>query len=293
MTDLMTHTDSPPLSTLAPAPATGGSSDPSGPGGVPPAGPADSSRGRHRRRPSRRIVALTAAVVLSLGGGAAGGLVGTRIWERPAALYAEPVSASSTAATGTLADVVDAVSSSTVTVHASVPGGETEGSGVIVSSEGRVLTNYHVVERARSVTVRLPDGRSATADVVRTDPGSDLALLQVDGASGLTPANLGDSDRLSVGDTVLAFGSPLGLDGTVTAGIVSALGRDANDLGLNDLIQIDAPINAGSSGGPLVDTAGRVVGISVANASTDGDGGNIGIGFAIPINTAVRGILAG
>jgi putative serine protease PepD len=239
-------------------------------------------------------VALTAAVVLSLGSGAAGGVVGTRIWDRPAAAYSQLAGTSSTVSSaGSLSDVVDAVSPSVVTVHVSAPGGETEGSGVILTTDGRVLTNYHVVENGRSMTVRLADGRSASAEVVRTDPGSDLALLQVDGVSGLTPATLGDSDRLSVGDTVLAFGSPLGLQGTVTSGIVSALGRQADDLGLTNLIQTDAPINAGSSGGPLVDTAGRLVGISVANATTDANGGNIGIGFAIPINTAVQAVLGG
>jgi putative serine protease PepD len=232
---------------------------------------------------------LTAAVVLSLGGGAAGGVVSTRLWDRPAAVYSQ---LAATASAGSLADVVDTVSSSTVTLYASAPVGEAEGSGVIVSTDGRVLTNYHVVDGARRVTVRLPDGKSAAAQVIRTDQTSDLALLQVEGVSGLTPVTFGDSDNLAVGDTVLAFGSPLGLEGTVTSGIVSALGRDADDLGLTDLIQTDAPINAGNSGGPLVDTAGRVVGISVANATTEADGGNIGIGFAIPINTAVRDILA-
>jgi putative serine protease PepD len=289
MTDLMTRTQAPPN---PPSPASTPAVDPpSPPPSEPPVG-APHGRGRHRR-PARRIVALTAAVVLSLGGGTAGGVVATRIWDRPAA-YSQLAATSATASSATtLADVVAAVSSSTVTVYVSVPGGETEGSGVIVSSDGRILTNYHVVEGGRSVSVRLADGRSAPAEVVRTDPGSDLALLQVDGVSGLTPATLGDSDGLSVGDTVLAFGSPLGLTGTVTSGIVSAVDRDADDLGLTDLIQTDAPINAGNSGGPLVDTAGRVVGISVANATTDANGGNIGIGFAIPINTAVRAILGG
>jgi putative serine protease PepD len=241
-------------------------------------------------------------VVLSLGTGAAGGLVGTRIWDRPAAVHSQLAATSSTAttsatsatsATGTLAGVADAVSSSTVTVYVSVPGGEAEGSGVIVGSDGRILTNYHVVQGGRGVTVRLADGRSVSAEVVRTVPGSDLALLQAEGVSGLKAATLGDSDGLAVGQTVLAFGSPLGLEGTVTSGIVSALGRRADDLGLTGLIQTDAPINAGNSGGPLVDTAGRVVGINVANATATAGGGNIGIGFAIPINTAVRAILGG
>jgi putative serine protease PepD len=133
--------------------------------------------------------------------------------------------------------------------------------------------------------VQLSDGRSVDAQILRTDPTHDLALLQVD-ASGLTPATLGDSNSIQVGDTVLAFGSPLGLSGTVTSGIVSALNRDAQDLNLNNLIQTDAPINAGNSGGPLVNAAGQVIAINVANASTSQDGGSIGIGFAIPINTA-------
>jgi len=113
----------------------------------------------------------------------------------------------------------------------------------------------------------------------------------VQGVSGLTPATLGDSGALQVGDTVLAFGSPLGLTGTVTAGIVSALDRDASDLNLHGLIQTDAPINSGNSGGPLVDAAGRVIAINVASASTSQGGGSIGIGFAIPIDTAIQTIL--
>jgi putative serine protease PepD len=192
----------------------------------------------------------------------------------------------------TLSGVVKTVSPSVVTIFVPVQGGTAEGSGVILNSDGQILTNNHVVEGATGAAkVQLSDGRTVSAQILRTDPAHDLALVQVQGVDGLTPAALGDSGTVQVGDTVLAFGSPLGLTGTVTSGIVSALDRDASDLGLSGLIQTDAPINSGNSGGPLVDAAGRVIAINVANASTSQGGGNIGIGFAIPINTAIQTIL--
>jgi serine protease Do len=159
-----------------------------------------------------------------------------------------------------------------------------QGSGFITSADGLIMTNHHVVGGADKVTVRLQDGREFTAKVVGTDPPTDVALIRVEGKD-LPFLELGDSDRLEVGDWVLAVGSPFGLSHTLTAGIVSAKGRSG--MGLNDyenFIQTDAAINPGNSGGPLVDLDGRVVGMNTAIFSRSG--GYMGIGFAIPINMA-------
>jgi len=159
-----------------------------------------------------------------------------------------------------------------------------EGSGFIISSDGYILTNNHLVEQADKVTVKLSDGREFKgAKIIGTDPESDVALVKID-ADNLPFLELADSDKLEVGEWVLAIGNPFGLSHTVTAGIVSAIGRK---LGLNeyeDFIQTDAAINPGNSGGPLLNLDGKVVGINAAILSRSG--GNLGIGMAIPINMA-------
>ena len=158
------------------------------------------------------------------------------------------------------------------------------GSGVIVSPEGYLVTNHHVVEGADDIEVQLADGRSATAKVVGTDPESDVAVLKID-LPKLPAVVFGNSDQLQVGDQVLAIGNPFGVGQTVTSGIVSALGR--NQLGINtfeNFIQTDAAINPGNSGGALVDADGHLVGINTAIFSRTG--GSLGIGFAIPAATA-------
>ena len=158
------------------------------------------------------------------------------------------------------------------------------GTGVVVTSDGYVLTNNHVVDGADEINVNLSDDRSFPAEVVGTDDKSDLAVLKIK-ASNLVPAKLGDSDAMEVGEWVLAVGSPFGLVQTVTAGIVSAKGRA--DMGITDyedFIQTDAAINPGNSGGPLVNLRGEVVGINTAIASRTG--GYMGVGFAIPSNMA-------
>jgi len=162
---------------------------------------------------------------------------------------------------------------------------ESAGSGVIVdAAEGYILTNHHVVDNADEITVTLVDNRSLEATVVGSDAGSDIAVLQVD-PNGLTEMSLGDSERVRVGDFVLAIGNPFGLHHTVTSGIVSGLGRTGiNPEGYEDFIQTDASINPGNSGGALVSLNGELVGINSAILS--GSGGNIGIGFAIPVNMA-------
>jgi len=158
------------------------------------------------------------------------------------------------------------------------------GSGVIVSPQGYILTNNHVVEGADEIEVFFNDGRKASGKVIGTDPDSDLAVLKVD-LDKLPTIVLGNSDNLQVGDQVLAIGNPFGVGQTVTSGIVSALGR--NQLGINtfeNFIQTDAAINPGNSGGALVDTNGNLLGINTAIYSRSG--GSMGIGFAIPVTTA-------
>lgn len=158
------------------------------------------------------------------------------------------------------------------------------GSGVIVRSEGYILTNYHVVEAADSIRVALSDGRESDAKVVGADPETDLAVLKI-GLPDLQAIEFDTDDRLQVGDVVLAIGNPFGVGQTTTLGIVSALGR--NRLGINiyeNFIQTDAAINPGNSGGALVDADGRLVGINTAIYSETG--GSLGIGFAIPVKTA-------
>jgi S1-C subfamily serine protease len=163
------------------------------------------------------------------------------------------------------------------------------GSGIILTSDGYILTNNHVVENSESLSVQLADGRTVSATVVKTDPQHDLAIIKAN-ATGLTPATLGDSSTIQVGQTVIAIGSPLGtFTGSVTEGIISATNRtitvgESNSrtgTTLSGLLQTDAAINPGNSGGPIVDASGNVIGVSTAG-STQANGLN----FAIPINTA-------
>ena len=164
------------------------------------------------------------------------------------------------------------------------PRGGGLGSGVVVSADGYVLTNNHVVEGAGTVAVALADGKPAPAKVIGTDPETDLAVLKIE-ARDLRAITLGDSDALQIGDVVLAIGNPFGVGQTLTQGVISATGR--NRVGINtfeNFIQTDAAINPGNSGGALVDAAGRLIGINTAILSPSG--GSLGIGFAIPVRTA-------
>src|ERR687888_2288153 len=171
------------------------------------------------------------------------------------------------------------------------------GSGFVIDKAGHIVTNYHVIAGARSVEVSFSNHDSMKARVVGKDPGTDLALLKVDARSrALTPLALGDSDTVRVGDSVVAIGNPFGLDRSVTAGIVSALQRQIqapNSYAIDHVIQTDAAINHGNSGGPLLNANGRVIGVNaqIETGSAGGAGGNVGIGFAIPINT-VRTVAA-
>jgi serine protease Do len=158
------------------------------------------------------------------------------------------------------------------------------GSGVILDESGLILTNNHVVQGSGKVIVKLADGREFQAVDVRKDPNTDLAVVRIEKASGLVAAKLGDSERVEIGDWVLALGQPFGLEGTVTAGIVSAKGRGIGIATSENFIQTDAAINPGNSGGPLVNLDGEVIGINTAISSNSG--GNQGIGFAVPVNLA-------
>ncbi|AGB21079.1 trypsin-like serine protease with C-terminal PDZ domain [Mycobacterium sp. JS623] len=188
------------------------------------------------------------------------------------------------------------------------------GSGIVLTSDGLIMTNAHVVAAAQQAPsadpggvrtlVTLADGRTAPFAVVATDPSSDIAVVRAEGMSGLTPITFGSSADLHVGQRVVAVGSPLGLDGTVTAGIISALHRpvstassvanasnSANQGATLDAIQTDAPINPGNSGGALVNANGQLIGMNSANASlgsTSGENGSVGLGFAIPVDEAKR-----
>ncbi|MGA4994447.1 S1C family serine protease [Nonomuraea bangladeshensis] len=247
------------------------------------------------------LAAVTALGASALGGGAVGAYLAGA--DRPAAVAtasaASPVFRT-VADQLTVAEVAAKVQPSVVMIQ----GQSAEGSGVVLSEDGLILTNNHVVDgQGTALTVKFNDGRTAKAKVVGTDPATDLAVIRAEGVSGLAKATLGDSDQLKVGDDVLALGSPLGLDGTVTAGIVSALDRTvtAGDGGggqqfpwgqqqqeskmttLGGMIQTDAAINPGNSGGALVNAAGELIGINSAVSSQ-----GVNLGFAIPVNTAKK-----
>lgn len=157
------------------------------------------------------------------------------------------------------------------------------GSGFIISAKGEIVTNNHVVEGAASIRVRLEDGRAFSAHLVGADPLTDIALIALDEAEGLPVATLATTDTLRVGDAVVAVGNPFGLGGTVTSGIVSAMGRNINSGPYDSYIQTDAAINKGNSGGPLFSTDGQVVGMNTAIFSPSG--GSVGIGFSVPAQT--------
>jgi putative serine protease PepD len=169
------------------------------------------------------------------------------------------------------------------------------GSGFVIDKTGHIVTNYHVVEGADVVTVSFSNRDTVKAEVVGTDPSSDIAVLRVNtAASALTPLPLGNSDAVEVGDPVVAIGNPFGLDRTVTAGIVSALQRlitAPNRFTIDHVIQTDAPINHGNSGGPLLSSRGQVIGVNTQIETGDTATGNVGIGFSVPSNT-VKDVVA-
>ena len=284
--------------------------------GGPALPPVDPTPPAPSHRPwSRKLAAVALAFGIAVSSGAAGAYTVTALdGARPATAASGTTTTGTTAATAastsssgtttSLAALVAKVTPSVVSVVVQGSGGEAEGSGIVLTADGKILTNAHVVDGAgtgATVTVRFSDGSQATATVLGADTSADIAVLEAQGVSGLTPATLGSSASVQVGDEVLAIGNPLGLEGTVTSGIVSALNRsvpvsgdDGSSETLTGAIQTDAAINPGNSGGALVDAEGRVVGITTAGASLSGSG-SIGVGFAIPIDHVQRviaGILA-
>ncbi|WP_439679280.1 S1C family serine protease [Embleya sp. MST-111070] len=296
------------------------------------------TRARGRRRMKRALpVPVVAAVAAGLVGGLSGVVVVRHFEDSdhapPAAIGGAPVrnaSAGGVGGAGSVSAVAAAVRSSVVELRVTSRRGSVTGSGVVLDTAGRILTNDHVVAGMGSggLTVVFADGRTAAGTVSASDAAHDLAVVRVSGVGGLTPAVLGDSASLQVGDGVVAFGSPLGLGGTVTSGVVGALNRpittsgesavvpdDASGVRTSPIaatdsntvtypaIQTDVAFGSGSSGGPLVDLSGRVVGIDSAIYDTTSEGGNdpprsgssggsgaaadagsVGITFAIPID---------
>jgi S1-C subfamily serine protease len=258
-----------------------------------------------RRRARFGLSTLAIVLVAGLVAGVVGGGVGYWLSQRAHRILTDPNAKLATTGTpanrppGSVADIAKRVSPAVVSIDVRSSDSAGSGSGVIIDKGGYILTNNHVVNFGTSVSIRVvfADQTSAPGQVVGTDPPNDLAVIKV-AKTGLTLASLGDSSTLAVGDPVVAIGDPLGLRGTVTAGIVSSLRRPLRLTGEHgqpdaviDAIQTDAAINPGNSGGALVAADGSVVGINTAIASlgqTSGGGqsGNIGVGFSIPINTA-------
>ena len=298
-----------PHGPTSPGPAAHG---PVPPGAVPQYGPlppgevpvwAQQPGAPQRQRSGRfgRYALLgVAALVLMAGSGVAGGAIATALDDSTTTVN-RTYSAAPVINAADLPRIAAQVENSVV----SITTGSGEGSGVVLTDDGYVLTNNHVVESAQgdTVSVVFADGKTATAKIVGTDPRTDLAVVKADGVSGLTAAKFGDSDATQVGDTVLAIGSPLGLQGSVTSGIISAKDRTIQTGGnqqqdpfsqqqqapassISGLLQTDAPINPGNSGGALVNTNGEVIGINTAIATSGQSSGNIGVGFAIPSNKA-------
>lgn len=265
---------------------------------------------RNRSRAGALIIGAVALAVVSAGVGGATALVFAPETSVTAALPAVPSDptqpAASLPAGGTVEQVAAAVVPSVVKLETDLDRATEEGSGIILTSDGLILTNNHVIAAAAQAgssartTVTFADGSTTTFTVVGTDPSSDIAVVQAAGVSGLTPITLGSSADLEVGQQVVAIGSPLGLEGTVTTGIVSALNRPVSTAGeagnqntVLDAVQTDAAINPGNSGGALVNMNGELVGVNSAIATLGGDSqeaqsGNIGLGFAIPVDQAKR-----
>jgi len=267
---------------------------------------------RETSRPSKSVVGGILAAALLVGGlGGLAGAAGFNVVDDLVGGDAVPTSPSTgptstavsdtpdtPAADGSVEQVAASVLPSVVKITVSGPQGSGSGSGAVLSEDGAILTNNHVVEGAEGgeIAVSFNDGTTAAAQVVGTDPLTDLAVIQAEGVSGLTPLAVGKSGNLDVGENVVAIGSPFGLEATVTSGIVSALQRPVSVGGASGTdttypaIQTDAAINPGNSGGPLVNMAGELVGInsSIRSASSGaGEAGSIGLGFAIPIDNVL------
>lgn len=284
-------------------PLAGSDAPPTNPGARSPESAATSPEPRKQRAFRRLAVTGVAAIVLAVGSGLFGGWVATQLDDdEPGGSPPTPGSGQPVAQLdpASLAGIVDRVQPSVVSITTDTGGG----SGVVLDSDGNILTNHHVVATARgdTVDVKFSDGSSASATIIGSDQRSDLAVIDVDDVDGLVPAAFGDSDAMRIGDAVLALGSPLGLDGSVTYGILSAkdrtiqvgggqqgpFGEPGSTTSISGMLQTDAAINSGNSGGALVNLNGEVIGINSAIATAGNSTGNIGVGFAIPSNTADR-----
>jgi S1-C subfamily serine protease len=195
----------------------------------------------------------------------------------------------------TATEIYEQVRPSVVQINASARVGEGTGTGIVIDEDGNILTNNHVVSGATTIEVRFADGSTSPATLVGTDPANDLAVIRVsDPDAPLSPAAIGDSDSLRPGDQVLAIGNPFNLEGTLTQGIVSALDRTYASGGgtrpIRGMIQTDAPINPGNSGGPLLNCKGEVIGINTLLENPTGQNVNVGVAFAVAINTAKRSL---
>jgi putative serine protease PepD len=298
-----------------PWPPAGWGQQTTGHGGLPPVfqPPGGSSApgqpGRPARRAGRWRIGVAGLVAGALIGGGAGAGVATLVGDDTAgsatAVSAQEVVIKDPQAATSATAAAAKAAPSVVTLYVSSGSASGSGSGVVLSADGYVLTNNHVVSLDSTtgdatVQVRTADGTLYDATVVGTDPTSDLAVVKLADAGGLTPATFADSDDVQVGDLAVAIGAPLGLSNTVTNGIVSATNRAVatgsdQEQTVIDALQTDAAINPGNSGGALVDAAGEVIGINTAIATVatevpgqQSQGGNIGVGFAIPSNTATR-----
>ncbi|MEU8115360.1 trypsin-like peptidase domain-containing protein [Micromonospora sp. NPDC048947] len=267
---------------------------------VPPWGPqvAPPGSGPRPGRIAKFAGAGVAVFALMLGSGVAGGALALAL-DGDSGGITRTYSAAPVINGADLPKIAASVQDSVV----SITTGSGEGSGVVLSADGYVLTNNHVVASATGDAVRVvfADGKTADAKIIGTDPKTDLAVVKANGVSDLKPAKFGDSDAMQVGDQVLALGSPLGLQGSVTSGILSARDRTIRAgegqqqdptqqsqpvSSISGLLQTDAPINPGNSGGALVNTRGEVIGVNTAIATSGQSTGNIGVGFAIPSNKA-------
>ncbi|MCX5406243.1 trypsin-like peptidase domain-containing protein [Streptomyces sp. NBC_00335] len=280
-----------------------------------PAAPAPAQGHARAKRP----VALLAAVALAaavVGGGTAAAVqqMLNKTNGTGTGVNGSTISQSNS---GTVSGVAENVSPSVVRIDTSTSSGQGTGSGIVITADGEIVTNNHVIDGAAKIQVTMSDGKKYSAKIVGTDPDKDLALIKLEGASGLKPASLGNSDNIKVGDEVVAIGSPDRLTGTVTSGIVSALNREVNvpksekqqspqdgfpfsyggqqfngntgtDTTSYKAIQTDASLNPGNSGGALVNMNGEIVGMPSAiysPSSGSGSAGSVGLGFAIPVNT--------
>jgi putative serine protease PepD len=251
---------------------------------------------------SKQLATILLALLLAAGVGAAVGAgVALQTESDPASAESSPPAAGESVAdtTSSTAALYKRVKDAVVEIHASQSGsdafgnerqGQATGSGFVIDEQGHIVTNQHVVGSSDSVTVEFTDGSEVDAEVVGTDASTDIAVLDVNRPPArLTPLSFASEGTLEVGDPVIAIGSPLGLQGTLTTGVVSALGREIrspNGFTIENAVQTDAALNHGNSGGPVLDTQGRVVGVAAQIASETGS--NTGIGYAVPGDTTKR-----